>query len=115
MQLLTGGKKFHINHSTLIGWSRMLKKDLAERSIVPMEKFTDIASCMVNFQEKIAALTSEIRETKAEVAYLRKENADLREHQEVGGASSSVDAAEPEKKCLQNANDVLKDGQMRAA
>eukprot|EP00957_Ditylum_brightwellii_P124062 9457317-Ditylum_brightwellii.AAC.1 len=78
MQMLTVGKKFRINHSTLIGWSQTLKKDLAERSIVPMEKFTGIESCMENVQEKIASLTSEIRETKAEVAYLRKENADLR-------------------------------------
>eukprot|EP00957_Ditylum_brightwellii_P016678 1253999-Ditylum_brightwellii.AAC.1 len=99
---------------------------MAEKSIVPMEKCTDIASCMENVQEKIASLTSEIRETKAEIAYLRKENEDLRvlveemhlfligkkvegiqnrnegpenakEHQEGGDVSSSVDAAEPEK------------------
>eukprot|EP00957_Ditylum_brightwellii_P176792 13466846-Ditylum_brightwellii.AAC.1 len=38
-----------------------------------------------------------------------------KEYQEGGDKSSSVDAAEPEKKCMQNANDVLKDGQMRAA
>eukprot|EP00957_Ditylum_brightwellii_P034635 2626292-Ditylum_brightwellii.AAC.1 len=38
-----------------------------------------------------------------------------KEHQEGGDASGSVNAAEPEKKHMQNANDVLKDGQMRAA
>eukprot|EP00957_Ditylum_brightwellii_P004249 323224-Ditylum_brightwellii.AAC.1 len=78
MQMLTVRNKFRINHSTLIGWSQTLKKDLAERSILPMEKFTDITSCMEIVQEKMASLTNEIRETNAEVAYLRKENADLR-------------------------------------
>eukprot|EP00957_Ditylum_brightwellii_P077986 5927908-Ditylum_brightwellii.AAC.1 len=38
-----------------------------------------------------------------------------KEHQQGGDESSSVDAAEPEKKCMQNANDALKDRQMRAA
>eukprot|EP00957_Ditylum_brightwellii_P191282 14564558-Ditylum_brightwellii.AAC.2 len=77
----------------------------------------------------MASLTSEIRETKSEVAYLRKENADLRvlveeihlflivnnvegiqvrnevpentkEYQQGGDESCSLDAAEPEKKCM---------------
>eukprot|EP00957_Ditylum_brightwellii_P046470 3526564-Ditylum_brightwellii.AAC.1 len=78
MRMLTAGKKFCIKHDTFIGWRQTLKKDLAERSIVPMEKITDIASCMDNVQQKMALLTIEIRETKAEVAYPRKENADLR-------------------------------------
>eukprot|EP00957_Ditylum_brightwellii_P192292 14638081-Ditylum_brightwellii.AAC.1 len=116
MQMLTVGKKFCIMHSTLIGWSQTLKEDLAERSIVPMEKFTDIASGMKNVQEEMASLTSEIRETKVEGIQNRNEGPEnSKEHRQGGDESSSVDTAESEKKRMQNANDVLKDRQMRAA
>eukprot|EP00957_Ditylum_brightwellii_P000251 19639-Ditylum_brightwellii.AAC.1 len=40
-----------------------------------MEKFTNIASCMENMQQQMVFLTTEMRETEAEVAYLCKENA----------------------------------------
>ena len=143
-RMLTVGNKFLLKHDTFLAWSRLLRKDLSERSIVPMEKFTDIACCMENIQKQMASLATEVRETKAEVAYLRKENAELRvlieemhalmigkkmeglhisnlssEHaegsQEGDKVSSNDDGEEPEKKRKRDAMQLLKEGQMRAA
>eukprot|EP00957_Ditylum_brightwellii_P025744 1947771-Ditylum_brightwellii.AAC.1 len=109
-----------------------------------MEKFTDIACCLGNIQMQMASLSTEIRETKAEVAYLRKENAELKilieemhafmigkmmegiqisnqrsenaeESQEGEKESNNEDGKEPEKKHKRDAMEVLKEGQMRAA
>eukprot|EP00957_Ditylum_brightwellii_P057497 4359237-Ditylum_brightwellii.AAC.1 len=68
--MLTVGKKFLLKHDMLIARSQLLRKDLFERSIVPMEKFTDIACCMEIIQKQMTSLATEVRETKAEVAYL---------------------------------------------